>query len=375
MNTDKTHQKVRIFVASPSDVAEERERVREVAEELNRTRNIADFLGFTLEVLDWRTHVTPQMGRPEGVILEALPVTMWDIFVGILWQRFGTPTGAIDPKTGRIIDSGTKEEFDLAYNAWKTTGSRYPKVLFYRCARDVRITEIDPVQLNLVNTFFKNFAPDAEHPGLHQEFVETNEFERRVRQDLIRLLVDNFHSLLAEKFSLNTPRETDLLNQISSLWDGLSLLTDLIGAVFSDDTAIQLQHQRQKTLERLTRLVGGSQAILVHRDINSGSWRILAASGGSISPGQIDLSNSVVECFMQGDKDYISLSANDALLSDPFYRIFDASRKIENFPVWLGGQFLGFVTFSSIMSTFDHSSAPLFKAVKSAIRLLVCGSR
>ena len=95
----QTTRKLRIFVASPGDVAEERRRLKKVVDELNQPNDLADQLGLTLQLLDWR-QVVPDLGRPEGIILKQLPVENWDIFVGMLWLRFGTPTGAMDPETG-----------------------------------------------------------------------------------------------------------------------------------------------------------------------------------------------------------------------------------------------------------------------------------
>ena len=105
--------KVRIFVASPRDVDEERRRLALVVEHLNR--GLADWLELTIELLRWETHVAPDTGRPEGVILDQLPPDQWDIFIGILWLRLGTETGGSDPDTGQPYFAGTEEEFKAAY--------------------------------------------------------------------------------------------------------------------------------------------------------------------------------------------------------------------------------------------------------------------
>ncbi|HEX7534105.1 MAG TPA: hypothetical protein VF343_02535, partial [Syntrophales bacterium] len=38
-----------------------------------------------------------------------------------MWKRFGTPTGE--------ADSGTKEEFEIAYDCWKRASR--PRIMFY----------------------------------------------------------------------------------------------------------------------------------------------------------------------------------------------------------------------------------------------------
>jgi len=96
----QAYRKVRIFVASPGDVSEERARLARVVESMNRTGNVAERLGLTLELLRWETHVAPDVGRPQQVVFDQLDPHEWDIFVGILWMRFGTRTGRVDPESG-----------------------------------------------------------------------------------------------------------------------------------------------------------------------------------------------------------------------------------------------------------------------------------
>lgn len=188
--TDENHyKKIRIFLASPADLTAERGRLLDVVAELNRTGNVADHLGLTLEVIDWQSQVAPFAGRPESVILQQLPARTWDIFIGVLWYRFGTPTGAVNPQTGEPFASGTEEEFSLAYNLWKQT--QRPKILFYRCTRvPASLDDIEPDQYGRVRKFFANFDADKMHPGLYWDFQTPEEFEKRVRLDLTKLLYE-----------------------------------------------------------------------------------------------------------------------------------------------------------------------------------------
>src|SRR5580700_9517756 len=109
MQMSDTLKKLRIFVASPSDVATERAKIETVVVSL---KHIADYLGLILEVIDWN-QVVPDVGRPQQIIFDQLQPTSWDIFVGILWHRLGTPSHGKDPETGKEYHSGTVEEFRL----------------------------------------------------------------------------------------------------------------------------------------------------------------------------------------------------------------------------------------------------------------------
>jgi len=87
-----------VFLASPSDVAEDREAVRRAARTVNDT--VAKPFGLRLHVEGWET-VQPGLGRPQALINPL--VGDCDVFVGLLNRWWGTPTGA--------YTSGFEEEF------------------------------------------------------------------------------------------------------------------------------------------------------------------------------------------------------------------------------------------------------------------------
>ena len=167
-----TLKKLRIFAASPSDAASERAKVETVVALL---KPLADHIGLTLQVLTWRD-VVPDAGRAQQIIFDQLKPTEWDIFVGILWHRSGTPSGAMNPQTGKPFTSGTEEEFVTAYNLWKQYGK--PRIMMYRCTRLFPF-DVDPDQLKQVNDFFKSIQdPKSDYRLLSQNFDTTESFEK-----------------------------------------------------------------------------------------------------------------------------------------------------------------------------------------------------
>ena len=96
--------RLRIFVASPGDVQAEREALDGVVDELQRT--LGQDRPLFLDYVRYETHAAPAMGDVQAVITEQLDLKDIDLFVGILWKRFGTPT----PRAG----SGTEDEFQIA---------------------------------------------------------------------------------------------------------------------------------------------------------------------------------------------------------------------------------------------------------------------
>lgn len=167
--------KVRVFVASPGDVLAERDALAGVIAELNYTTG--QKLGFVVELVRWETHCRPGVGRPQGVINDL--IGPYDVFLGVMWNRFGTPTGE--------ADSGTEEEFNLAYAEWERSGR--PHILFYFCQAPYTLRTQD--ELDQRGKILK-FRGDLREKNLVWEYGSKETFADTVRPHLSGLLLDIF---------------------------------------------------------------------------------------------------------------------------------------------------------------------------------------
>jgi hypothetical protein len=167
--------KIRLFLSSPGDVETERLKVHAVVAQLNR--QLGHFYQREFEVLDWKTHVTPDMGRAQEVINRQ--IKDYDIFVGIMWKRFGTSTG--------VAESGTEEEFNRAYQNWQQFGR--PRILFYfsQAAHTPKSLE-DTTQWMKVLQFKAQFT----QKGLYWEYPSADEFDDSLREHLAAVLREWF---------------------------------------------------------------------------------------------------------------------------------------------------------------------------------------
>src|SRR6476661_1172207 len=142
---------LKIFLASPGDVVRERNYVKEVIDEINRTT--APSKGVRLEVVRSEGNVFPGY-HPEGgqAVLNAQIANMeeYALFIGIMWNRVGTPTP-------RAV-SGTIEEFERAVKAWKS--KKQPDIWFYfRQAAASFNTDEEIEQRQKVLNFRKTIKP------------------------------------------------------------------------------------------------------------------------------------------------------------------------------------------------------------------------
>jgi hypothetical protein len=81
---------IRVFIASPGDLGPERQRAREVADELNST--LGRQFNVEIDLLGWEDTL-PGVGRPQALINS--DVDNCDLFIGLLWKHWGTPSGRI----------------------------------------------------------------------------------------------------------------------------------------------------------------------------------------------------------------------------------------------------------------------------------------
>ncbi|GAA2564569.1 hypothetical protein GCM10010435_41210 [Winogradskya consettensis] len=161
-----------VFVASPSDVAEERAVVRRAADAVNTL--MGDSVGVTLQVRGWE-EVQPDYGRPQGLINPL--VERCDIFVGIMSRRWGSPSGT--------HTSGFEEEFEGALTRRVTDGQLTIGMFFKKVGPEF-LADPGP-ELSKVQAFKKKLQD--ERIVLYHDFNSAEELESALLKFFMRQLV------------------------------------------------------------------------------------------------------------------------------------------------------------------------------------------
>jgi len=206
---------IKLFVSSPSDVQQERNAVEDIITQINDNEGLER--SFNVTVYRWEKNHTPDGEKYQKQINEELKDT--DIFVGILWNRFGTPTDD--------YQSGTEEEFAIARKRYedeeKIKTKTKIKICFYRCERKGGFNDKDNEQLEQkqkVNNFFneknnKKFSAS--------DYIETEEFKDKFRNNILVTIYDVLKEIndlekIGKSFNENgivklyTPELNDLRN-------------------------------------------------------------------------------------------------------------------------------------------------------------------
>ncbi len=166
----------RVFIASPSDLFDERKTTRQVIDRVNHIL-AGSRLGWRVELLAWEDTL-PGYARPQEIINQELDTC--NLFVGLLWKRWGQSTGK--------FSSGFEEEFNRARDR-RSAGSGEPEIwLFFKNIEEDFLS--DPgEQLQRTLSFRQQIQESRE--VFYKEFVNNDEWERMFQDLLLQHILKN----------------------------------------------------------------------------------------------------------------------------------------------------------------------------------------
>ena len=183
---------LRIFLSSPGDVVEERQRARDLIERLNKDHLLKGRVD--LEAVSWddpdaQTSMPVNLTPQEAVNRGLAKPSECDIVVVLFWNRMGTELDRSEGlrTNGEPYRSGTEWEFEDALNA--LTQPQRPVILLYRRtgftpdASDPDSAEFEEQleQRRKVNAFFKELR---QRKRFATEVAGPDDFEKRLENDL-----------------------------------------------------------------------------------------------------------------------------------------------------------------------------------------------
>jgi preprotein translocase subunit SecE len=159
---------LQVFLASPGDLVPERQISREVVDEVNDSIKP---LRLHIDLLGWED-TRPGVGRPQAIINK--DVDACDLFVGLMWRHWGSPTGE--------HSSGFEEEFERARQRRSLGGSPEMWLSFKQVGDEHlqdpgphlrRVLDFRQQQVERREVLFKEFSDSAEWRTLFRKWLLT----------------------------------------------------------------------------------------------------------------------------------------------------------------------------------------------------------
>ena len=228
-----------MFVASPSDVSDERVLLDGIVTEVNRLH--ARRTGVRLELFKWETDVSPGFGNgPQAVINDQIPPD-YDVFIGIFWLAIGTPTGT--------AESGTIEEFQNAKARHDNDPTSVELMLYFKTESPLSLSDIDPDTLKKV----LEFKASVSNQGLYREFASIEDFAQKLRVDLTKLVLDWEEPGKAESGEKDLSQQRNVVADAVGDSDSSDELED---SLWDDDGVLDLEEAFEDEMATLKTVLG-----------------------------------------------------------------------------------------------------------------------
>ncbi|NAS32024.1 hypothetical protein GTQ40_13645 [Flavobacteriaceae bacterium R38] len=212
----KQVKQIKLFVSCPGDIVDELNSIRLVIDDINKT--IGEQNSYVLKLLNWKTDTYTQIGSDPQEVINNQIESQYDILIGLIWLRLGTPT--------KRDKSGTVEEINRALN-----NKEKEQLIYFKTTTPIDITKINPEELTKINQFKKELGDKG---VLYHEFSSTTKFESLFRIQLIKLIYDKLSNVDNSKKNQNS-------NLPEIIEDKFSHITSLIAEVENfDEKSIEL---------------------------------------------------------------------------------------------------------------------------------------
>ncbi len=163
----------KIFLASPNDTKKERKAVRDIVNELNVS--LCPMLNIHIDLLCWETSTYPGIGEDSQDVINQQMGDDYDIFMGLMWKKFGTKT--------KSADSGTEEEYNRALANYKK-GNGCKTIMFYFSNASLP-QDTDFEQFQKVKAFKERISKDGVY---YFYYKDTSSLKNDLRRHLSKCL-------------------------------------------------------------------------------------------------------------------------------------------------------------------------------------------
>ena len=180
-----------VMIASPGDVAEERQTVRGVLNDWNSLNSIHEKI--VLLPMSWEKNATADLSERAQSQINDRILKRCDLLIGVFWTRLGTPTGE--------HESGTVEEIKEHVSAGKSA-------MVYFSRKPVELDSVDHEQYDKLN----EFKLWCQSQGITIDYDSIEGFSSLLRDNLTIILRENSYlrTAVSKKTGIQTHNPVEL---------------------------------------------------------------------------------------------------------------------------------------------------------------------
>lgn len=227
---------IKCFIASPGDTLEERNACEKVFDEINH--GLGSCLGFHIVPVRWEKDVYPSVGEYGQQVINQQMEENYDLFIGIMKSRFGTPT----PQAG----SGTEEEFNIAYERFQN--GEIGNIFFYFGATKMSPYDLDIDQFKKVKEFRKKIEQDG---VVTMQYQGLEDFKKQLKSNLEDYFNKNKPS---KKKRIKTDKEEIIVKSKTAFYDYRKLWEEILNSKDLSKRKLE-QIEKKKKLCRFTKVI------------------------------------------------------------------------------------------------------------------------
>lgn len=167
----KEIKQINLFISCPGDIKDELNSIEVIVKEFNKT--FGKISNFSIQIVHWNEDTYTDIGEDGQEIINNQ--IDYDILIGILWMKLGTPT--------KRDKSGTVEEINRAIKNPEKQQLIYFKTATPNNLNDIITSDLDDIML---------FKKELSNKLLYKEFENIEKFETLFRLNLSSLIKDKF---------------------------------------------------------------------------------------------------------------------------------------------------------------------------------------
>lgn len=167
----KEIKQINLFISCPGDIKDEINSIEVIVKEINKT--FGKIGNLSIQIVHWNEDTYTDIGEDGQEIINNQ--IDYDILIGILWLKLGTPT--------KRDKSGTVEEINRAIK-----NPEKQQLIYFKTATPSNLNFINTSELNDVMLFKEELSTKL----LYKEFETIENFETLFRLNLSSLIKDKF---------------------------------------------------------------------------------------------------------------------------------------------------------------------------------------